>query len=374
MRLRHAFLLCALFLFCPRWAEAQPGPDPTRFDALETCNESYLGREYVFVGRVVSLKDVRNPFGTGTPLWKALVSVDTMLKGQLSGEAQLVIAWRPPTLDWMVKGKRFIFTADRVSNGEINGLYTTKWSTPLDDLPPGVVAEVLDDVRAVLRGEPQPRLAGTLREQDQGVSFLPTAGRAMPGVVVVAESKDRRQFKTRTNEEGQFQFKELPPGDYAVSPELRRKMELYDHGFTQTEGGKKYVRVDDRVCSRELRFVAQEAGSVVGRIELEGGKRTDGEPLMYLHRVDPKSHAFDYEGGRLAPTKESTTRTGAGPSAVVRFSFERVPVGEYVLSFVHVDAAGSAETVFYPGTRYAKGARVINVTADKPTEVVMKLP
>jgi hypothetical protein len=372
MQLRYALLLCVLFLFCPRWAEAQPGTDPTRFDALETCNESYLRREYVFVGRVVSLKDVRNPFGTGTPLWKALVTVETTLKGRLGGEVGLIIAWRPPTLDRMVQGKRFIFTADRVSNGEINGLYTTKWSTPLDELPPGIVAKVLDDIRAVLRGEPQPRLVGTLREQDWGVIFLPTAGRAMTGVVVVAESKDGRQFKTRTDEEGRFQFKELPPADYAVSPKLPRKMQLYDLGFTQVEGSKKYVRVDAQLCSRELRFVAQEAGSVVGRIELVGGKRTDGEPLLYLHRIDPKTHKFDFEGSRLAPTQESTT--GAVPSAVVRFSFERVPVGEYVLSFVHVDTGGSTQTAFYPGTRNAKDARVITVTADKTAEVFMKLP
>lgn len=132
---------------------------------------------------------------------------------------------------------------------------------------------------------------------DWGVIFLPTAGRAMTGVVVVAESKDGRQFKTRTDEEGRFQFKELPPADYAVSPKLPRKMQLYDLGFTQVEGSKKYVRIDDQLCSRELRFVAQEAGSVVGRIELVGGKRTDGEPLLYLHGIDPKTHKFDFEGG-----------------------------------------------------------------------------
>lgn len=47
MYLRYTLLLCALFLLCPLWAGAQPRPDPTRFNALETCNDSYLQREYV---------------------------------------------------------------------------------------------------------------------------------------------------------------------------------------------------------------------------------------------------------------------------------------------------------------------------------------
>jgi hypothetical protein len=76
----------------------------------------------------------------------------------------------------------------------------------------------------------------------------------------------------------------------------------------------------------------------------------------------------------LFPTVKSTTKTGPSPSAVVRFSFERVPVGEYVLSFVREDAAGSAEVIFYPGTSEAKNARAINVTTDKQAEIFMKVP
>lgn len=371
MKLRYAFLLCGLFLFCPRWAEAQPGGQPSMFDALETCNEYYLAKEYVFVGRVVSIKDIPNPYKTEGYYSKALVKVETSLKGRPGGEVELILSKFPPMSDAGIKDKRFIFTADRINDGVFNGLISSKWSTALDDLPPGIAAKVLDEIRAVLRGVPRPRIVGTLREQDWRVSFLPGVGRVMSGVVVVAESKDGRQFKTRTDEEGRFQFKELPPGDYAISPELSRKMELYDNGFTQIEGGKKYVRVDDRVCSRELRFVAQEAGGVTGRIELEGGRRADGEPAMFLHRIDPKTHAFDLYDRSLFPTVESTTKTG--PS-VVRFSFERVPVGEYVLSFIREDADGRTETIFYPGTSDARRARAINVTSDKQTEVFMKLP
>ncbi|HEX8174133.1 MAG TPA: SAP domain-containing protein [Pyrinomonadaceae bacterium] len=81
---------------------------------------------------------------------------------------------------------------------------------------------------------------------------------------------------------------------------------------------------------------------------------------------------FDFEGSRLAPTQESTTMSG--PSAIVRFSFERMPAGQYVLSFGNVNAAGNFETIFYPGTRDAESALVINVTPGKHEEVFMKIP
>lgn len=372
MKLRYLFLMGALLLLCHGEAVAQPGGDASRFSALETCNEYYIEKEYVFVGRVTSLEEVPNSHKSGAPLWKAAVAVETPLKGQLSGEVELAIVKYPPTRDWQVKGKRFIFTADRVSNSEFSGLYSTKWSMPLDDFPADVTDRVLDDIRAVLRGVPQPRIVGTVREQDWGVSFDPTAGRPLPGVVVLAEGKDGRRFKARTDAEGRFRFDDLPTGMYTVSPILSKKMDLYDTGFMQREGEKKYVRVDNGLCSRELRFVAQETGSIAGRIELGNVKRASGEPLLYLYRVDPKSQKIDFGATRKVPSDVSLSETDS--QTMFRFSFDHVPVGSYVLSIGNVDPADGARTVYYPGVRNIEEAEAIKVVADKPTEVIIKLP
>lgn len=373
MKLRHLILLGALFLLCNRQAAAQPGGDLSRFNALETCNEYYIKKEYVFLGRVISLDEVPNPYKSGGPLWKAVVAVETPLKGQLSEEVELAIVKYPPTRDWQIKDKRFIFTADWISNSEFNGLYSTKWSTPLDDIPAGVMAKVLDDIRAVIRGVPQPRIVGTVREQSWGVSFEPTAGHPLPGVVVVAESKDGQRFKTRTDDEGRFKFDDLPTGMYTVSPSLPKKMDLYDAGFMQQEGGKKYIRVDNGLCSRELRFVGQETGSVVGRIVLEKvRRRAFGEPLLYLYRIDPKSQKIDFGATRKVPSDVSLSETDS--QTVFRFSFDHVPVGSYVLSVGNIDPADKSETIYYPGARNIEEAEAIKVTADKPTEVVIRLP
>lgn len=372
MKLRRLLVLGALLLLCHRGAAAQPGGDVSRFSALDTCNEYYIEKEYVFLGRVVSLDEIPNPYRGVGSLWKAVVAVDTPLKGQLSGEVELTIVKYPPTRDWQVKGKRFIFTADWIRNGEFNGLYSTRWSTPLDDVPPDVTAKVLDEIRSVLRGVPQPRIVGTVREQSWEISFEPTAGRPLAGIVVVAEGEDGHRFEARTDDGGRFQFDELPPGMYTVTPILPKKMDMYDRGFMRQEGEKKYVRVDNGLCSRELRFVGQEAGSIVGRIERGKVKRAFGEPLLYIYRVDPKSEKIDFGATRKIPSDVSVSETDS--QTMFRFSFDHVPAGSYVLSIGNIDLADKSRTIYYPRVDNIEEAEAIKVLAGKPTEVIIKLP
>jgi hypothetical protein len=372
MKRSHILLLSALFLLCDLRGVAQPGGDASRFSALETCNEYYLDREHVFIGRVISIAEVPSPYQGGSSLWKALVAVEIPLKGQLSGQVELAVVKYPPTKDWQIKDKRFIFTAQWISNSEFSGLYSTKWSTPLDDIPPDMMARVVDGIRAVLLGVPQPRIVGTVREQSWGISFDPVAGHALSGIPVVAENKDGRQFKTHTDVAGRFQFAELPTGLYWLYPILPRKMELYDQGFMLQEEGKKYVRVGSELCSREVRFVAQEVGSIAGRIEREKGDWAFGEPLLYLYRINPDSRQIDGGGTRLVPSEVSLPQTDSG--GAILFSFAHIPVGSYVLSIGNIDPTGQPETMYYPGVRDAKDAQPVKVVADKPTEVVIKLP
>ena len=372
MSLKRLCLCSALLLLCNQDAAAQPGGTPSRFSALETCNESYLKREYVFVGRVISLEGTPNPHGGGNPAWKATVAVETSLKGHPGEEVELIVLNFPPTSDRQVQGKRFIFTATQIAGRGFSGLYSEKWSTPVDDIPSGALAEVLDGIRDVLRGVPQPRIIGTIREQSWGVSFDPGVGRSLPGVVIVAESRDGRQFKTRTDAEGYFRFDELPAGMYTLRPLLSKKMVLYDTGFEREEGGKKYLQIDKRLCSRELRFVGQEVGNIAGSIRREKGNWAFGKPLMYLYRIDPESHKIDSTATLLVPSDISLSETDA--ENLIRFSFDNVPAGSYVLSISNIDPSGHPATIYYPGVSDIKDAGFINVSTDKPTEVIIKLP
>lgn len=372
MSLKRLCLFSALLFLFNRGVSAQPGDDPSSFSALETCNEYYLEKEYVFVGRVISLDETSNPYGNGGSTWKATVAVETPLKGQTGGEVELVLVKYPLMREWQVKDKSFIFTARRLAGSGLGRMYSAQWSTPVDDIAPSVMAKVLDEIRGVLRGARQPRIVGTVREQSWGISFDPGAGRPLSGIVVLAESKDGRQFKTRTDAEGYFRFDELPSGMYTLRPLLSKKMVVYDTGFMSEESGKKYLQVDEGLCSRELRFIGQEAGSIAGSIRREKGNWAFGKPLMYLYRIDPESNKIDSAATLLVPSDISMSETDA--ENLISFSFNNVPVGSYVLSISNIDPSGGPETIYYPGVRDMEDAGLVNVSTDKPTEVVIKLP
>jgi hypothetical protein len=203
------------------------------------------------------LEEILSPYKNNQHLWKAVVAIEDQLKGQLDPEVNLTIVKYDPTREWQVRNKRFIFTADQVTNREFSGLYCTRWSNQIDDIPPEIMRKVLTEIRAVLNGRRQARLVGTARELDQGVVFEPEAGRPLSGIEVVAENDSGQQFQTRTDSEGRFQFDELPPGTYSVSLKLLRKMLVFDSGFMRQEGARKYVLIDDRLCSRRIAFVAR---------------------------------------------------------------------------------------------------------------------
>lgn len=95
MSLKRLCLFSALLLLFNRGAAAQPGSYHARFSALETCNESYLEREYVFVGRVIALEETPQPSRYGGLAWKASVAVAMPLKGHPGEEVELILLNSP---------------------------------------------------------------------------------------------------------------------------------------------------------------------------------------------------------------------------------------------------------------------------------------
>src|SRR5689334_17293710 len=131
MRLKRTCMFGLVLLLFETGAAAQPGGVVSRFSALETCNDAYLERAYVFVGRVVSLEEAANPFGGFEGAWRAVVAVETSLKGRTGGRVKLLLSNFPHASRSDVKGRRFIFTASRVTLRGFGGLYSDRWSKPL---------------------------------------------------------------------------------------------------------------------------------------------------------------------------------------------------------------------------------------------------
>lgn len=364
MKLHRLLVFAALILFAHPEGLAQPGVDP-RINPLSTCNDDYLTKEYVFTGQVRTLQEV--PTNNVRPFWKTTVAIETSIKGQLSGEIELTLPklLLPPVPESEVIGKRFIFTANHVTNAEISGLFSNAWSTQIDDIAPDVLAKVIAGIRAVLQGVPQPRIVGRVREQSLETGFQADDGRPLAGLVVVASSEEGQKFQTKTDAHGRFQFKKLPPGRYTVNPILPKKMDLNGYGPTP-DSENRYITIGERLCSVELSFIAQETGRVTGRIEnVTGGQ--DVKPIVVLYPVDRKSRRIDPRANYRTPSQTSWSTTGA--ENTLSFSFDQVPVGLYVLSITTHN-----QTIYYPGVVHSDQARAIKVVSEKPTELLIKLP
>lgn len=364
MKLHQLLLFAALLFFVHPEGLAQPGPDP-RINPLSTCNDDYLTKEYVFVGQVRALQEV--PTNNVRPFWKTTVAIETSIKGQLSGEIELTLPklLLPPVPESEVIGKRFIFTANNVTSAEVSGLFSSAWSTQIDDIAPDVLAQVIDGIRAVLQGSPQPRIVGTVKEQSLETGFQADDGRPLAGLVVVASSQEGQKFETKTDAQGRFQFKKLPAGRYAVTPILPKKMDLNGYGSSPDEANR-YITIGAELCSVELSFIAQETGRVTGRIEgLTGGR--DVKPIVMLYPVDHKSRKIDPRAHYRTPSQTSWSTTGA--ENTLSFSFHQVPVGLYVLSITT-----SEQTIYYPGVVHSDQAQAIKVVSEKPTDLLIKLP
>src|SRR5436853_349673 len=103
-----------------------------------------------------------------------------------------------------------------ISYASFTGLFVQRWSTPIDNVEPADWLTALDGIQSILRGVPQPRVAGTVEEHEWNrngrFSYNPDSIRPLSGIVVVAEDKSGKQFRTETDDLGHFQFDSLPAG------------------------------------------------------------------------------------------------------------------------------------------------------------------
>lgn len=372
---------------------AQPGPDRNRFSPLSTCEFAHNESESIFVARVLSVEKVPNPYAPDTsPSWKKLrVAIEAGLRGPLKGLVELYVhqSFYPP-------GPRlnsaYIFTASPVSTDRFTGLFSQRWSTPIDD----VSVEwpmAFERIQSILSGVPEPRVVGTVKETTGRFEYL--RHQPLAGVSVIARDQNGNEFKSMTDQEGHFQFdklptgkdaprhhsefipeakfSELPSGTYGVSVVLPRKQAVHANGRLIEEGKAAYIQIGTSLCSKELNFMVEKAGRITGRIEREQGDWALGQPLMYLYYVDPTTREVRLGANALLPTKVSLSEADTGNA--IDFSFEHVPIGAYMLMISNIDPAGTADTIYYP-TRDERPneSQVIKVTSNENTSVVIKLP
>lgn len=359
-----------LLLLGGRLASAQPTCS-SYFEAFATCSGYYLHSDFVFLGRVVEVEGVPSPVkGYTNPWQKATVAVEAPLKGLPSLKEEVMLDGS--CYGRVVKGGRYMFTAERADNGALPGLVSHHWSQELNATPPEKIAKLVNEVSEILSGVPQPRLVGRVMESGwAGNSYpAPLPIRPLPGVTVAVMDKDGKRIDTQTDDEGHYQFDQLPPGRYTVRPIMPKEGDVRANGTLLKNNEAANVEIGDAVCSYEMWFDLERVGRIVGYIEREKGDWMY-TPQMYLYRVESKDWVRFQEGSRN-DVDVSMPKGDAG--GVIRFSFNRIPEGLYVLSIWNLDPEGQTETLYYPLARDPREAKLINVEVGKATEAVIKLP
>ena len=394
MKTKRIVLFAVLIPLLSVATRAQPGSDRNRFSPWNTCEFAYNESENIFVGRVISGESIPNPHAphVGSRWDKLQVAVELGLRGPLHGLVELYVEQGfghpgPPQPNSL-----YIFTASHVSSEKFTGLFSKRWSTPVGEIS-GEWQLSFERIQSILSGVPEPRVAGTVKEITGRFEYL--SNWPLSGVVVVARDQNGNEFKTTTDDEGRFQFdelptgkdpnkyhgefmpdskfSELPSGTYAFSVDLPQKQAVHANGRLIEAGKGAYIQIGTSLCSKELNFVIEHAGRINGRIEREQGDWALGQPLMYLYYVDPKTREVRARDTPLVPTKISLSETDTGNA--IDFSFEHVPIGAYVLVISNIDPAGTADTIYYP-TRDDRPneSQVLSVTSEENTSVFITLP
>lgn len=290
MNPKSLVLFAALVPLIAVATRAQPGPDRNRFSPLSTCEFAHNESEKIFVGRVISVESIPNPYApnVGSRWDRVQVAVELGLRGTPQGLAELYVQQGSGHPGPPQPNSLYVFTASHVSNDRFTGLFSQRWSTAI-----GVVSDewqkTFEQIQSILNGVPEPRVVGTVKEITGRFEY--SGNRPLSGVTVVARDQAGNEFRSMTDEEGHFQFdnlpagqdpskhhaefmpdakfSELPSGTYAFSIVLPQKQDVYANGRLIEEGKGAYIQIGTSLCSKELNFKVEHAGRITGNIEHE---------------------------------------------------------------------------------------------------------
>jgi hypothetical protein len=383
----HLICVAVLFLFVfgVSMASGQPGCGSV-FSAGEACAWPIQSSEYVFLGKVVSV------YGDEGELYgrekKFVVEVESLLRGNLRRRIDLTVT--DHCMGMVRVGGRHIFTANSVANEKTSGLVSDHWSTEIgNDYSKGELDALLSEIRAVVKKVRQPRLVGAVVEKGSypdgrwmrrasGASGKLAIDSTLAGghvnAVVTARRKDGLEFRTATGVGGYFVFNELPNGIYELSTDLPDGYNILTEGTFHTyEGDKKYLLIDDSVCSKKVWFSVQLQGGV--KVRIRGVRKEWSYIIVHLYRVvgnnGGKRELFD----SLYDRPEDVSASPDAPERELEQVFKEVPVGEYVIQLnITTDPNLPPTILYYPGTSDVDRAVPITVEPAKSANLEITIP
>jgi len=333
----NQFLFCLPLLLLFAFPVAAQPTCFVNFDPRDLCPVRYpratslVDDDLIFVGRVIALREIQRnePQTSETPVdsihgsvrGKAVLAVETLLKGEAPSQLEVRLSYGC----WgsIEKDRRYLFQVQR-QNG---ALFSPRWSHELEAQYD--VAWALERIRSILRQEPQPRVFGRLLHRGEPV-----------GRTTILAEKDGRKFRTRTNAEGRYAFRDLPDGEYRVYPLLPPWLRPPDGDdrLPREQYDTRAQVLQHSPCGARTDFVAWDNGVIAGRVEDADGHPVTPVALILWSLIDEnRRQSFSY------PAQE-VSGLGTG-----EFAFINLPPGPYDIFVGFQGRPGPYTYLYYPG-------------------------
>lgn len=222
----------------------------------------------------------------------------------------------------------------------------------------------LEMIRAYLKGAPQPRVYGRIREyvyEFDGAVTSKFVG-FVPNIKVVAEGK-KGNFEGVTDKDGAFSIKNLPLGKYNLKF-------LLPPAYMNLWSWEKFeypIEIKTKEDSFEQSVDTQTSGEIRGTLFDRNGKYAPDQvqlsliPVEYINDPNPEKHS----------RSEYVKQSG-------RYIFDGVKAGKYILG-INIAESPAKHTpypkIYYPSGSDASKAQIIEIkTGQKLTNIDFKLP
>lgn len=400
---KQSFLFVVVLLLCIENSFAQPSICPAPFNPLRSCNSHYISEQFVFVGRLISVAEKATEIN-GTMMARAQVSVEQPIKGNLS-KRNIEIFLQPSCHGGIEIGEKYIYTASKSKEGGFNKFISTRWSANLKDISDGELKNLLNEIRSVTKGIKQPRIIGKVfrydsnplgiydfrgKSLDTKLGYNPEYSYPLKEVEIIAKPVDEKlnpikqnSYRTKTNFDGSYEFKDMLEGWYELSPTLSEDLYVeafiyrlpyhedtfFDPPFRTREKNKMYVNVGNGICSEDIRFNVRPAVKIKGKLIFEN-KLPLEEPFLRLLWVESETQRNDLKW--IEPPFFEIRKSATNPENTLEFLFSDLQVGKYILKIIF-DFDNERKNFYYPGVQEIKDAEIIDIKEGETKNLSMNI-
>jgi hypothetical protein len=330
---------------------------------LSVC-AAYAGADAVFIGSVNKVEqpkskknDSNSDEGSGQI---ARIQVERVFKGNVGAEA--IFRTRGTSCDVSYKeGDRWLFYAHYSKEYEAWMIGVCGPSKHVEN-----AAEDMLYLQGLPASAQQTRIAGTLEhyEDDPEKGFTRVGSISNAKVKLIGESKT---YEVYTDANGVYEIFGLPPGKYAISPEIPPGLGIssatYFGDVAYSEKRSAKIVLQDKSCAgADFTYSNKTEASISGKVLGADGRLLPGVCL------------------NLQPKGKSATRTWRFDCTDEEGGYElkEIPPGEYII-VVNFDGRISGRapfpTAYYPGEFEKEKATVIHITkSDKLENYDINIP